>query len=151
MLALFFYSGLKKFTGGSRSFGMQQDVQNSITCEFRLNTSGILWNFFAWLTGIRKSIPKKLGTTDDKRFAEFLAVIVDLQEILGDIHDCDVVLEVLTDYGTQSGHETVASGVAKLIAQTKKTRNADYKTFLEKWEYLSEIDFKQKLLSFLAS
>ena len=27
-------------------------------------------------------------------FDRFLAVIVDLQEILGDIHDCDVVLEV---------------------------------------------------------
>ena len=98
-----------------------------------------------------KKHSKKLATTNDKRFAEFLAVIVDLQEILGDIHDSDVILEVLTDYGTQSGHEAVASGVAKLIAQTKKTRNADYKTFLEKWEYLSAIDFKQKLLSFLAS
>ena len=87
----------------------------------------------------------------DKRFTEFLKVIVDLQEILGDIHDCDVVLEVLNDYGTHSKQGTVAPGIAKLITQTREARNADYKTFLEKWEHLSAIGFKQKLLSFLES
>ena len=94
---------------------------------------------------------KAAATTNDKRFNEFLGVIVDLQEILGDVHDCDVVLEVLTDYGTQAEQTDVVPGIAKRIAQTKETRNADYKTFLEKWEHLSAIDFKQKLLSFLAS
>ena len=95
--------------------------------------------------------PKMPATTNDKRFNEFLGVIVDLQEILGDVHDCDVVLEVLTDYGTQAEQGDVAPGIAKRIAQTKETRNADYKTFLEKWEHLSAIDFKQRLLSFLTS
>ena len=98
-----------------------------------------------------KTPAKAAATTNDKRFNEFLGVIVDLQEILGDVHDCDVVLEVLTDYRTQTGQEDVAPGITKRIAQTKETRNADYKTFLEKWEHLSAIDFKQKLLSFLAS
>ena len=98
-----------------------------------------------------KTPAKAAATTNDKRFNEFLGVIVDLQEILGDVHDCDVVLEVLTDYGTQAEQTDIAPGIAKRIAQTKETRNADYKTFLEKWEHLSAIDFKQKLLSFLAS
>ena len=98
-----------------------------------------------------KTPAKAAATTNDKCFNEFLGVIVDLQEILGDVHDCDVVLEVLTDYGTQAEQTDVAQGIAKRIVQTKETRNADYKTFLEKWEYLSAIDFKQKLLSFLAS
>lgn len=84
-------------------------------------------------------------------YNEFLTVIVDLQEILGDIHDCDVVLEVLTDYAYQSGCETSAQGVATLIDRTKEARKADYKVFLEKWEQLSMMNFKQKLLSFLAS
>ena len=101
--------------------------------------------------GSLKTDSREVAMMDDKRFAEFLGVIVDLQEILGDIHDCDVVLEVLTDYRTQSEQRTVAQGLTKLIAQAKETRNADYKTFLEKWEHLSAMDFKQKLLSFLAS
>ena len=106
---------------------------------------------FRVVYGSRKMPSKEVAVVDDKRFAEFLGVIVDLQEILGDIHDCDVVLAVLTDYGTESEQGAVARGIAKLIAQTREIRNADYKTFLEKWEHLSAIDFKQKLLSFLAS
>ena len=94
---------------------------------------------------------REVAAVDDKRFTEFLGVIIDLQEILGDIHDCDVVLEILTDYGTQSEQGAVARGIAKLIAQAKKNRNADYKTFLDKWEQLSAIDFKQKLLSFFGA
>ena len=94
---------------------------------------------------------REVTVADDKRFTEFLKVIVDLQEILGDIHDCDVVLEVLNDYGTQSKQGTAAPGIAKLITQTRETRNADYKTFLEKWEHLSAIGFKQKLLSFFGA
>ena len=91
--------------------------------------------------------------TADSRYAEFLAVIVDLQEILGDIHDADVVLEVLVDYTSQSGNREgrvdILSGVATLIARTQETRKADYETFLEKWDQLSAAGFKQELLSFL--
>ena len=89
--------------------------------------------------------------TANSQYAEFLAVIVDLQEILGDIHDADVVLEVLTDYTSQSrNRETqmdAPPGVATLIARTKETRKADYKTFLGKWDQLSVAGFKQQLLS----
>lgn len=98
-----------------------------------------------------KTSSKKATATNDKRFNEFLSVIVDLQEILGDVHDCDVVLEVLTDYGTQSERGNMALGIARRIARTKEIRNADYKTFLEKWEKLSAVNFKQQLLLFLAS
>ena len=101
--------------------------------------------------GSPKRHSREVAVVDDKRFTEFLKVIVDLQEILGDIHDCDVVLDVLTDYGTQSEQGTAAPGVAKLITRTKETRNADYKTFLAKWEHLSAIGFKQKLLSFFGA
>ena len=101
--------------------------------------------------GTPKTHPKEAAVTNNERFTEFLKIIVDLQEILGDIHDGDVVLEVLTNYGTQSEQPTIAPGIAKLITQTRETRNADYKTFLQKWEQLSAVNFKQRLLSFLGS
>ena len=107
-----------------------------------------------------KKCPKAAAVTENKRFSEFLAVIVDLQEILGDIHDCDVVLQVLTDYTYQPASDTVApaslpvtekAGIAKLIARTREARKADYEKFLEKWEQLSAASFKQKLLSFFVT
>ena len=96
-------------------------------------------------------LPKIYAKEVSATYNELLTVIVDLQEILGDIHDSDVVLGVLTDYACQSGCETSTQGVATLIDRTKKARKADYKIFLEKWEQLSKMNFKQKLLSFLAS
>ncbi len=101
--------------------------------------------------GAPKMHSKETAVADNERFTEYLKVIVDLQEILGDIHDSDVVLEVLTDYETQSEQRTTTSGIAKLITQTREIRNTDYKTFLEKWEQLSAANFKQQLLSFLGS
>ena len=93
--------------------------------------------------------------TSNSQYAEFLARIVDLQEILGDVHDADVVLEVLANYTSQSGDRgtqiDVSSGIDTLIARTEETRKADYETFLEKWEHLSAVGFKQKLLSVLLS
>ena len=85
--------------------------------------------------------------TLDNPYAEFLAVIVDLQEILGDIHDADVVLEVLAGYTSQSENQGGQPGIATLMTRTKETRKADYETFLEKWEQLSAAGFKQELLS----
>ena len=60
-----------------------------------------------------KTAAKAIRMTDDKYFSEFLAIIVDLQEILGDIHDSDVVLAVLIDYRTQSERSDAAPGIAK--------------------------------------
>ncbi|MXZ00707.1 CHAD domain-containing protein [Candidatus Poribacteria bacterium] len=104
-----------------------------------------------------KACSKDRIVADAKRFAEYLAVIVDLQEILGDVHDSDVVLQVLTDCREQLTSNTVGrgfhpdtgkDGIAKLIHQTRETRKADYEKFLEKWEQLSAAGFKRKLLSF---
>ncbi|MCG9132702.1 CHAD domain-containing protein [Candidatus Poribacteria bacterium] len=106
---------------------------------------------FRFAYGAPKMHSKETAVADNERFTEFLKVIVDLQEILGDIHDGDVVLEVLADYETRSEQRTTTSGIAKLITQTRETRNTDYKTFLEKWEQLSVANFKQQLLSFFGS
>ena len=86
----------------------------------------------------------------DTHFDDFLTTIIDLQDILGDIHDSDVVLEVLMNYkiGVQS---TELPGVDTLITRTQNTRNTDYDRFLKKWQQLSEAGFKQKLLEIIAS
>ena len=86
----------------------------------------------------------------DKQFHDFLATIIELQDILGDIHDNDVVLDTLTKY--KENHETSAlSGIETLIARTHKNRNTDYQTFLKKWEQLSAENFKQELLKIIVS
>lgn len=95
------------------------------------------------------------GYSTDCQYAEFLAVIVDLQEILGDIHDCDVVLDTLVGYKSQlinqGGQVAVFPGIDTRIVRAEKTRKADYKVFMKKWEQLSVTNFKQKLLAFLTS
>jgi len=85
-----------------------------------------------------------------KHFSDFLETIIELQDILGDIHDIDVVLEVLTNY-KENLQPAELSGVDVLIERTSETRNSDYQAFLEKWEQLSVTDFKQKLLTFITS
>ena len=86
----------------------------------------------------------------NKHYTEFIKTIIDLQDILGDIHDSDVVLEVLANYkGNFQSAEL--PGVDTLIARTRETRNADYQAFLHRWGKLSAADFKQKLLAIIAS
>lgn len=111
--------------------------------------------FFSVAYQSPKNQSKEGSVVYKKRFAEFLEIIIDLQEILGDIHDNDVVLELLVDYASQLGNQgeqdTTLPGVAKLIDRTNEARNADYKTFLKKWNQLSATGFKEELLSFLTS
>lgn len=86
----------------------------------------------------------------DTHFGDFLTTIIDLQDILGDIHDSDVVLEVLKNY-KESCQATELPGIDTLITRTQDTRNTDYDRFLKKWEKLSATDFKQNLLEIIAS
>ncbi len=86
----------------------------------------------------------------DKHFTEFIKTIIDLQDVLGDIHDSDVVLEVLTNY-KEKLQPTELPGVDTLIARTRETRDVNYQAFLERWEQLSAAGFKQKLLAIIAS
>lgn len=86
----------------------------------------------------------------DNRFSDILEVVIDLQDILGDIHDSDVVLDVLTDYKTSCNSDGLF-GIDTLIKRTQRNRYTDYDTFLNKWKQLSETDFKKNLLDILES
>lgn len=85
----------------------------------------------------------------DNRFSDFLDIIIDLQDILGDIHDSDVVLDVLMDY-RNSYDSSALRGVDTLVSRTQNIRNADYDKFRIKWEHLPAAEFKQKLLEIIA-
>ena len=86
----------------------------------------------------------------DDRFSDMLETIVEIQDILGDIHDSDVVLDVLTEYKNNCQSDML-SGVDTLIVQTQKKRNTDYRKFLCKWEELSSINFRKELLRIFES
>ncbi len=84
-----------------------------------------------------------------EEFQDFLKVLADLQEQLGDIHDCDVVQTVLTDYlqslPDQGDAETDAIGINALLVRYREMRDAKYQAFLQRWEALEEADFKIQL------
>ncbi len=78
--------------------------------------------------------------------AEFVAVVIGLQRQLGSLHDCDVVLDLLTDY-QKTRSPFPLPGIATLLERTCAMREADYETFLKKWQQLAATQFKQKLLA----
>ena len=86
----------------------------------------------------------------DSQFTALIDTITELQDILGDIHDSDVILEILTQF-EEKHKPTGLPGVHTLIDRTRETRNTDYQKFLNKWEQLSASDFKQKLLAIFTS
>lgn len=85
-----------------------------------------------------------------EEFQDFLKILADLQEQLGDIHDYDVVEIVLTDYlqelPDQEGTETDAIGINALLLRYREMRKAKYQAFLQGWDALEEADFKGQLL-----
>ena len=85
-----------------------------------------------------------------EEFQDFLKILADLQEQLGDIHDCDVVEMVLTDYlhslPDQRDTEPDAIGINVLLLRYRDTRKAKYEVFLQQWDALEEADFEGQLL-----
>ena len=85
-----------------------------------------------------------------EEFQDFLKVLVDLQEQLGDIHDCDVVEMVLTDYlqalPDRGDAATDAVGINALLHRYREMRETKYQVFLQQWDALEAADFKGQLL-----
>lgn len=86
----------------------------------------------------------------DGEFINCLHTIIDLQDILGDIHDNDVVIDILTNYKTDHSHLTIP-GIESLISRVRKKRISDYNEFLSKWGNLSQNNFKQRLIAIITS
>lgn len=84
----------------------------------------------------------------DTEFNESLQIWVDLQKLLGQIHDCDVGQDVLTDYlkdQSQEGSEDTL-GVNVLIQRYYQTREEKYQEFLKRWSSLQKENFRRNLL-----
>ncbi len=85
-----------------------------------------------------------------EEFKDFLKILADLQEQLGDIHDCDVVEMVLTNYlqelPNQGDTEADAIGINALLLRYREMRKVKYQSFLQGWDALEEVDFKGQLL-----
>ena len=85
-----------------------------------------------------------------EEFQDFLKILADLQEQLGDIHDCDVVETVLTDHlqslPDQGDVETNAIGINALLLRYREMRKAKYEAFLQRWDALEAANFKIQLL-----
>ncbi len=88
-----------------------------------------------------------------EEFKDLLKVLGDLQEQLGDIHDCDVIETVLMDYlrelPDQTATETDAIGINALLSHYRGMRMAKYQAFLQQWDALEEWDFKGQLLKII--
>ena len=84
----------------------------------------------------------------DQKFNESLQIWVGLQKLLGEIHDCDVGQDVLTDYLKVHSQEGSADtlGVNALIQRYRQTREERYQEFLKRWSSLQKEDFRGNLL-----
>ena len=85
-----------------------------------------------------------------EEFQDFLKILADLQEQLGDIHDFDVVKMVLTDYlqelPNQGDTEADVIGINALLLRYDEMRKAKFEAFLQQWDALEKADFKVQLL-----
>ncbi len=86
-------------------------------------------------------------------FKNLLKVLEDLQHLLGDIHDCDVIETVLTDYlqalPDTGNTEIDGVGINALLLHYREMRAAKYEAFLQQWVALEEGDFKDQLLKII--
>ena len=86
-------------------------------------------------------------------FKNLLKVLEDLQHLLGDIHDCDVIETVLTDYLQAlpdiGDREADVIGINALARHYRDMRAAKYEAFLQQWVTLEKEDFKGQLFAII--
>ena len=72
--------------------------------------------------------------------ADELAMVKKLQEILGEMHDCDVWIAELeaTLIPRRRGADSLTPGLASVLANRKSTRDAMYREFVALWERIEE-------------
>ena len=75
-----------------------------------------------------------------------LKTVEDLQELLGDIHDCDVIETVLTESLQKASADETAVGINALLLRYRELRAETYQAFVEKWTALEDSDFMGRFL-----
>ena len=86
-------------------------------------------------------------------YQELLDALADWQQHLGDIHDCDVIEQTLSEYiagiEDEPGSEHEARGVRTLREIYRRRRSAAYAAFLEGWGHAQERDFRGRMLAMI--
>ena len=89
----------------------------------------------------------------DEEFRNLLKVLEDLQEHLGEIHDCDVIEKILTKYlrelPDREAAETDVRGINALLLRYREMRSEKYQVFLQQWDALEASNFKRKFLEII--
>ena len=81
-----------------------------------------------------------------EEYMECLKTVEDLQELLGDIHDCDVIETVLTECLQKASADEIAIGINALLLRYREMRGETYHAFVEKWTALEDSDFMGRFL-----
>ena len=83
-----------------------------------------------------------------EEFSACIRKLADLQELLGDIHDCDVIGGLLAGERQQVEAVEVA-GIDALAARYAAKRAALYRQFLKVWSEKEKTAFKKQLLQII--
>lgn len=81
-----------------------------------------------------------------EEYMKYLKTVEDLQELLGDIHDCDVIETVLTKHLQKVSADETAIGINALLLRYRELRSETYQAFVEKWTALEDSDFMGRFL-----
>lgn len=87
-----------------------------------------------------------------KAFEECLLAMEALQELIGEIHDYDVISDVFTSYLQTlepKDAEADSIGINTLISRYHKMRKAKYEKFLERLDEMEQTNFKGRLLDII--
>lgn len=79
--------------------------------------------------------------------------IKEVQERIGDIHDCDVRVPLIEEFLAKHSHARpeIRVGLEKLAANERARREQLYRDFIRYWDGLASDNYRRKFLSFLAS
>jgi len=79
--------------------------------------------------------------------------VKEIQERIGDIHDCDVRVPLLREFLESHGKDRpeIRVGLENLLTREEERRVQLYQSFVKFWTQLSAAGFRRSFLSFLAS
>lgn len=69
----------------------------------------------------------------------------DLQELLGQIHDLDVRIDLITDELSNDGGDEIGTGLKRLLVRQRQTRVQIHRLLVQRWVELDSAGFEQSL------
>lgn len=90
---------------------------------------------------------------ESKAYNEIYNPAKEIQERIGDIHDCDVRVPLMEKFLEKhaANRPEIRVGLEKLAEAERLRRNDLYHEFVQFWTGLNKANYRRKFLSFLAS